>query len=181
MWEPTKTILYLALVLSTTAVAKSQTTAGTTTSHQAPVHSTTKNVAGKTRATRYLIYTNNRYGFRFYLPKSWKGYSVIENQWAGTNEAGETGEEHGPVITLRHPLWTEENPRQDIDIVILTRKQGREDEQTDLSVGAAPYPPSIIGRNKKFVFALFPRWEMEGLDGCDEVLGIMGHNPLHPF
>ena len=48
-----------------------------------------------------VVYENTRYGFRFYLPETWKGYLIVEEQWKGTNN-GELAET-GPQLLIRHP------------------------------------------------------------------------------
>src|SRR5208337_216878 len=35
------------------------------------------------KSKKSIVYDNVRYGFKFYLPKSWKGYSIIVGQWEG--------------------------------------------------------------------------------------------------
>jgi hypothetical protein len=57
--------------------------------------------------------------------------------------------EKGPFIIIRHPLWTESNPRQDIPIMIFTKAQWKLDEANKLIVSAVPIGPGELGRNSK--------------------------------
>jgi hypothetical protein len=119
-----------------------------------------------------LFYTNKTYGFRFTLPVSWKGYSVVKKKW---------GNGQGPLILIRHPLWTAANPRQDIPIMVLTLAQWDLVQQGNLSVSAAPIAPDELGRNRKYVFALPPRYNFAFPIGYEEVQDILSHHPLHAF
>src|SRR4051812_6821812 len=72
-------------------------------------------------------YKNTQYGFKVSLPESWKGYTVVVDNWEGyslTNN-GESQEisETGPLLYVRHPGWTSNNPRQDIPVMVFTYKQ----------------------------------------------------------
>src|SRR5450759_413214 len=63
--------------------------------------------------TLSIEYQNTEYGFSFSLPVSWKGYSIITDTWRGYNNGNsEITVEQGPIISIRHPLWTSENPYQ---------------------------------------------------------------------
>lgn len=88
--------------------------------------------------------------------------------------------ETGPLIFLRHPQWTAQNPRQDIPIMIFTLAQWDSLRHEKLSVGAAPVPPKELGRNKKCVFALPARYNFAFLPGYEEVENILESNPLQP-
>ncbi len=100
------------------------------------------------------VYKNSEYGFSFALPGTWRDYSIISSQWEGMDpESGVIGAK-GPIISIRHPQWTEKNPRQDIPIMVFTQSQWKKIQQRELSVGAAPIPPKELGRNDSYVFAL---------------------------
>jgi hypothetical protein len=144
----------------------------------------------KSRPAKSIVYTNKQYRFKFYLPKSWKGYSIIVSEWCGgvweptSDEAGgtqATRTERGPEITIRHPLWTEANPRQDIPIMVLTLAQGELADKGILIVSAAPFGPGEIGRNSRYVFALPPRFNYADVIGVEEVNNIIFNDPLHGF
>ena|SRR6266478_1467698 len=138
----------------------------------------------KPREVKYVVYKNKQYRFRFLLPRSWKGYSILVSEWSGgamqqdeTNQPPKT--EQGLEIIIRHPLWTETNPRQDIPIMVFTRAQW--DEHDNFVFSAGPTGPSEIGRNAKLVFALPPRYNYADVVGVEEVNEIFQHNPLRPF
>ncbi len=120
---------------------------------------TTKTMQPSPRA-KSVVYINKKYGFRFKLPETWKGFSISETQWTGgdgrtyQSEESIPPPEKGPFISIVHPLSTKENPRQDIPIMVFSHAQWRLVEQGNLIVSAAPIGPSEIGRNAKYVFAL---------------------------
>ncbi|MDP1086626.1 hypothetical protein Q6245_30140, partial [Klebsiella pneumoniae] len=58
-----------------------------------------------------------------------------------------------PMISIRHPDWTSQNPRQDIPIMIFTLAQWNMLQQDEFHIGAAPINPSELGRNTSYVFA----------------------------
>jgi len=65
--------------------------------------------------------------------------------------------------------------------MIFTRDQWSLIERDQLIVSAAPFGPSEIHRNAKYVFALPPRFEYAFPTGWEEVVQILKHDPLHPF
>ncbi len=130
-----QTILSLSLAGLATTIVLSLPTPATQSSPVAANTSQSKNT---------LLYTNKAYGFRFTLPLSWKGYSILEKTW---------GDGQGPLILIRHPLWTAANPRQDIPIMVLTLAQWALVQQGKLIVSAAP-----IGRtNSAVIVNMFSR------------------------
>ena len=131
--------------------------------------------------TESVLYDNAQYGFTFTLPKSWKNYTIILAQWNGVSlEGAHAGEitETGPIINIRHPAWTSENPRQDIPIMIFTLDQWEALMREEFNVGAAPMPPGELGRNASYVFALPARYNYAFLTGFEEVEEILAGNPL---
>jgi hypothetical protein len=125
-------------------------------------------------------YRDTKYGFSFTLPASWKGYKIVTEKWEGSDtRKGDI--EHGPLLYIRHPAWTKENPRQDIPIMIFTVSQWESVQQGNYLVNAAPISPNELGRNRKYVFALPPRANYADLTGVEEVDDILRHGPLHPF
>jgi hypothetical protein len=133
------------------------------------------------------VYTNKKYSFRFFLPESWRGYSIVAGEWeGGDGRSYEPGEAipppvKGPLISIRHPLWTESDPRQDIPVMIFTKAQWRLIEGGKLIVSAAPIGPGELGRNLKYVFALPPRFDIAPMTGSEEVGKMIQHHPLRPF
>lgn len=126
-----------------------------------------------------VVYVNREYGFTFTLPQSWKGFRVLQCEWSGERDSGPVSE-HGPVLRLRHPLYTEESPREDIPIMVFTKVQWRDVSDATLNVSAAPFPPDVLGRNRKYVFALRPRFTYDELEGVEEVREIVCGAPLRP-
>lgn len=139
---------------------------------------------GEYATTDKIIYRNVDYGFSFTLPKSWDGYLIINDEWEGISlEGSASGQvtESGPKLLIRHPQWTPANPRQDIPIMVFTIAQWNLVQQEKLSVGAAPMPPSELGRNSTYVFALPARYNYAFPYGFEEVEQILAEKPLTPF
>jgi hypothetical protein len=131
------------------------------------------------RPTTGIEYRNPEFGFTFSLPASWKGYSTLNDKWLGYAFNGQTEVtiEQGPMISIRHPQWTPENPRRDIPIMIFTIAQWNSLQQGNYSVSAGGITIEL-GRNAKYVFALPPRYDFADLPGRDEVETILEGNPL---
>lgn len=131
-----------------------------------------------------IVYKNTRYGFSFSLPESWKGYTIVKSEWEGLSlERADKSKvvERGPIISIRHPEWTAQNPRQDIPIMIFTHAQWNSLQKGKFSVGAAPVGPTEIDRNRSYVFALPARYNYAFPTGYEEVEKILEGNPLVPF
>ncbi|PTQ55467.1 MAG: Regulatory sensor-transducer, BlaR1/MecR1 family [Candidatus Carbobacillus altaicus] len=126
-----------------------------------------------------VVYKNTRYGFYFYLPESWKGYSIVEEQWEGTSSGERI--ETGPQLLIRHPNWTQKNQRQDIPIMVFTHEQWNALQNGDFSVSAAPIGPSKLGSNSVYVFALPARYNDAFQAGFEEVEEILKDHPLWPM
>jgi len=128
-----------------------------------------------------LAYENNKYGFRFSLPESWNGYTIVTDKWEGLalDDSGNAKVvETGPIVSIRHPQWTAEDPRQDIPIMIFTLDQWNLMQQEKFHIGAAPVGPSELGRNAEYVFALPARYNFAFPTGYEEVEDILKNNPL---
>lgn len=126
---------------------------------------------------------NNEYGFEFALPKAWEGYSILNSAWEGvaSEPSGDVVIERGPVITIRHPQWTPEVPRQDIPIMIFTIKQWNDLTQDKFHIGATPINPSELGRNAKHVFALPARYNYAFPVGYEEVEQVLKEGAFQAF
>ena len=134
--------------------------------------------------TEFIIYENTQYGFKFTLPKSWENYSILTDEWEGnriTDNQGNSVVETGPMLKIRHPSWTSQRQRQDIPIMIFTLTQWDNLQNAELIVGAAPMPPSELGRNSKYVFALPARFDYAFSEGYEEVESILENKPLRPI
>ncbi|BFT70623.1 S-layer homology domain-containing protein [Paenibacillus sp. P36] len=130
------------------------------------------------------VYENTQYGFRFTLPDSWKGYTIVTDKWEGLSIADSQAEkvlESGAKISIRHPEWTSEQPRQDIPILVFTVDQWNELQQDKFHIGAAPIGPSELTRNDKYVFALPARYNFAYPEGYQEVEDILKSNPIQPI
>lgn len=134
-------------------------------------------------AASSILYINNQFGFTFTLPQSWQNYSVITTRWEGIAIEGElSGQviQTGPIIRLRSPQWTVAIPRQDIPIMVFTVNQWNGIQKEEFSVGAAPIPPSELGRNSRYVLALPARYNYAFPVGFEEVETILNGKPMQP-
>ena len=166
------------------------TTAGTTTAPATTAVTTTAaattaapTTAGEPTSISY-IYQNTKYGFNFTLPDTWKGFSIVTDKWQGASLLTPTMGTivaTGPIIYIRHPLWTAAKPRMDIPIMVFTLAQWKSVQNEEFSVSAAPLPPSEIARNAKYVFGLPARYNLTYLTGFEEVATILAGNPLKPY
>jgi hypothetical protein len=123
-----------------------------------------------------VFYENTIYGFRFSLPETWTGHSTVEERWTSSD-----GEYSGPVINIRHPLWTSDQPRQDIPIMIFSLDQWEALQKGEFHIGAAPVGPTEIDRNSKYVFALPARYNYGFPEGYQEVEEVLEGRPLEPL
>lgn len=132
------------------------------------------------QAGRLIEYRNRKYSFCFSLPQGWRGYSIGVDQWEGYSNGleGDAVVQRGPLISIRHPGWTRANPRQDIPIMVFTLDQWKSVQREEFHVSAAPIGPSELGRNRKYVFALPPRFDWAFPTGYEEVEQILRSNPL---
>jgi predicted carbohydrate-binding protein with CBM5 and CBM33 domain len=131
-------------------------------------------------STDAVEYRNAKYAFAFSLPQGWKGYTVVTDQWEAS-DAQKGAVERGPIVRIRHPGWTKENPRQDIPIMIFTLAQWDSAEKGSLYVAGSPLGFHELGRNRKYAFALSSRYNEAEVAGREEVDKIVQHEPLHPF
>ncbi|KUO75258.1 MAG: hypothetical protein APF77_22340 [Clostridia bacterium BRH_c25] len=138
---------------------------------------------GAYEETGPVVYNNTQYGFDFSLPESWKDHRIVNDKWEGISqknpESGKTAET-GPVISIRHPQWTSQSPRQDIPIMIFTLAQWNLLQQGEFHIGAAPVGPRELARNTNYVFALPARYNYAFPTGFEEVEDILESNPLKP-
>jgi len=133
------------------------------------------------------VYDDETLGLKVVLPESWGGYTFIETSWEASvfdPNADNNSTEHDTVtglkLIIRHPDYSEESPRQDIPILVLTHEQWSQlsEESADpnaisLHIGAAPVGPSLLAENDEYVFALPARYNFEYLEGYEEVETIL--------
>ena len=131
-------------------------------------------------STDAVEYRNAKYGFTFSLPQGWKGYTIVTNQWEAS-DAQKGVVERGPIVCIRPPGWTKENPRQDIPIMIFTLAQWESAEKSNLYAGGSAIGFHELGRNRKYAFALSSRYNEAEVAGREEVDKILQHEPLHPL
>ena len=65
--------------------------------------------------------------------------------------------------------------------MVFTPDEWAEIQQEKLAVSAAPIPPSELGQNQNYVFALPPRYDYDFRTGFEEVEKIMQSNPLKAY
>jgi hypothetical protein len=150
-----------------------------------PATSTPPTQATSTALSLPVKYNNTQYGFIFSLPADWQGYSVYTKQWTGNplpmSDSNAKQAIYGTEVVIRNPNWTQADRYEDIPIMIFTADQWSEIQQDNLEVSAAPFPPSELGRNQKYVFALPPRYNYDFSTGFEEVEKIMQSNPLQGY
>jgi hypothetical protein len=131
-------------------------------------------------AAKTVVYHNTEYGFCVRLPVSWRGYSIVPGDWEGyvNGEHGDQTVAKGPFISIRNPDWRSDDPRQDIPIMVFTQSQWLSVQAGEFYVSAAPFPPSELGRNSKYVFALPARYNYAFPKGFEEVDHILSGKPL---
>ena len=167
---------FLSILLACTALAPAgaNAQAAPAQSHEsAPAPATT-------------VYRNTQYGFCFVLPASWKGFTIVTEQWqGGVFSTGQTI--HGPRLLIRNPQWAEDDPYQDIPIMVFTPAQWRHVEEDDMSLNPKGISPAKLGQNGRYVFALQPLWvgyvevngwqEMESWMSQNRLQAPCGNNP----
>jgi len=156
----------------------SQSNINTPTPTPTPIPSSTPTPTSTVHPTS-ITYKNTKYGFNFTLPLSWTGYSIVSGKWEGNDVKSGAISETGAMLSIRHPQWTSNNVRQDIPIFILSIAQWNALTNSDFHIGAAPIPPSELGRNSKYVFALPARYNFAFPTGYQEVQQILDSRPLH--
>ncbi len=147
---------------------------------QRPISTTIPPASTATTTT----YTNGTYGFSFTLPLSWLGYTIVKTTWQGSSldaKGQNYNSVSGPEISIRHPLWTATNPRQDVPIMIFTIAQWNDLQTDKFHIGAAPIGPSELGRNNAYVFALPARYNFAFLTGYQEVDQLVHSGALQTF
>ncbi|HXB60773.1 MAG TPA: hypothetical protein VNU95_14470 [Candidatus Acidoferrales bacterium] len=129
-----------------------------------------------------VCYHNAQYDFTFYLPMSWKGYSVLMRQWDGELRSPDyqkvVGEERGPIIVLRNPLWKTNDLYQDIPIYVFTRRQWDDIHSGKYDAAGAGGLIDELWHNGKYVFGIHSRTFVvnEELKGRHETENIVNQN-----
>ena len=129
-----------------------------------------------------LRYHNARYDLTFFLAASWRGYSVLIQQWDGETYSPTADKTivvgHGPMITLRHPQWQASAPYQDIPILVFTRAQW--DALHHGKLWPSLYAGGImeeLWHNRKYVFAISSRYNADdSVNNWREVANVVEQN-----
>ena len=127
-----------------------------------------------------VVYRNTQYGFDFFLPDNWQGYSVVSTTWQGTALVG-TATVSGHKLLIRNPKWTTAAPYEDLPVLIFTVTEWEAYQAGTFSISAAPFPATQLARNSQYVFALPPRWDFDYSLDFAEAQAIMASTPLKAF
>jgi len=141
----------------------------------------TMNVAGHPSGLP-LCYRDTRYGLRFFLPPTWRGYSASVQQLEDERYSPAADKQvvvgHTPMIVLRHPQWQTNAPYQDIPILVFTRAQWDALHHGELwpSLFAGGMMDELC-HNQEFVFAMSSRYNaVDEVRGWKEVAEVVGQN-----
>jgi hypothetical protein len=128
-----------------------------------------------------VVFNNPKFELRFLLPSNWRGYSVLMEQWDNKNYEASADKwrisEHGPIITLRHPNWRLDDPRQDIPILVFTRGQWSALNQGKL--WPSKYAGGVfdeLSHSRTYVFAISSRYNWDELKGSMEAACVVERN-----
>jgi hypothetical protein len=129
-----------------------------------------------------LRFYNAQYGLIFFMPDSWRGYSVsvqqLEDERYSPAEDKQIIVGHTPMITLRNPQWQSNAPYQDIPILVFTHAQWDALHHGEL------WPSLFAGgvmdelwHSQRFVFAMSSRYNAaDDVRGYKEVAEIIDQN-----
>lgn len=120
-----------------------------------------------------ITYHNSHYGLRFFVPESWRGYSVLLKQWHADPSISNA---HGPIIVLRSPKWRPSHPCQDIPILVFTRRQWAIEQGPQAFGIFAGGVEEEISHNDRYVFAIWSRFNFDEISGSDETQRIVDAN-----
>lgn len=125
-------------------------------------------------ANRQLVYRDQTFGFSIDLPESWRGYTVNHIKDDIYDVTGKVKTNNGVVdsfeiIELHHPAEDAQNPREDMPVYIFRPEQWEHIQNGEWSVGAAPIPPSVLGRNSRWIITLPARYNYDFKTGWEEV------------
>lgn len=153
---------------------------------EAPQNTNTNSATSTTTTVNdSATYRNSDYNFSIELPKTWKEYTIVEDEWSGDSidNTGNVvqGTVTGPLISVRHPDWDYKSPRQDIPVMVFTLQQWNDMQIDKFHIGAAPINPTEIGRNKTYVFAIPARYNYSFLTGYEEVEQILRGDNFRAF
>ena len=127
-------------------------------------------------------YHNAQYGLTFFLPVSWRGYSVSVEQLEDTTYSAAEDKQivvgHTPMITLRHPQWQTNELYQDIPILVFSRAQW--DALHHGELWPSFYAGGVMDEmwhSPKYVFAMSSRYNAnDEVNGWKQVTRIVDQN-----
>jgi hypothetical protein len=135
-----------------------------------------------------IRYHNAKYDFTFYLPNSWRGYSVLTEHWDGEKYSPSQDRTielaHGPIILLSNPLWKTNDLYQDIPIYVFTRRQWDDDKSGEMSAEGAGGVMYELWHNDKYVFGIHSRtfgFDTELKDWRETANIVDQNHALHPM
>lgn len=134
----------------------------------------------QTSTSTSVTYSNTAYGFSVKLPGEWEGYVVNHKEWNGQvyKNGQDAARDDGLLLSIAAP--SSANIAQDIPVMVFTHAQwnlimagNSSTSTTFMSVSAAPIPPSKLGENSKYVFAIPPRYNYafpQGYEKTDQIV-----------
>lgn len=127
-----------------------------------------------------IVYRDPQYGLKLFLPPDWKGFSVLSERWDGeaylASNDTDAFVDHGPIILLRHPRWSQSHPWQDIPILVFTHPQWISEQRGDFGIYAGGFEYEIA-HNHQYVFAINNRFNWDdSIPGSDESQQIIDEN-----
>jgi hypothetical protein len=128
-----------------------------------------------------IRYHNSKFDLTFYLPASWRGYSVLTEHWDGGTYSSEKDMDialaRGLIVVLRNPLWKTNDLYQDIPIYVFTRRQWDDMHLGKYDAAGAGGLIYELWHNDKYVFGIHSRafWEEE-LKDTREAENIVDQN-----
>jgi hypothetical protein len=137
--------------------------------------------ADKQLSSLSVHYHSAEYNLMFYLPATWKGYSVLLGQWDGETYLPEKDKvaevARGPITTLRDPNWETNHVCQDIPIYVFTRGQWDDIHRGKYDAVGAGGVIFELWHNDKYVFGIHSRYnENDSLEGWKDAQQILNKN-----
>lgn len=128
-----------------------------------------------------IRYHKAEYNLAFYLPATWKGYSVLMGRWVGETYQPEkdqvTQVAYGPILTLRNPHWKTNHVHQDIPIYVFTRRQWNDIHLGNYDAVGAGGVIFELWHNDKYVFGIHSRYNAnDSVDGWKDAQDILNKN-----
>jgi hypothetical protein len=131
-----------------------------------------------------IVYHNTQYDFCFRLPAGWKGYKIVTETWSGVIPVTDPGKDpprmmRGPLILIRNPAWSDDDPYQDIPIMVFAQAQWSEKEKYGVVLSNSGAEWGLFGSNARYVFKQPDRWI--GYADAEEEREVENLMMTHPF